>query len=231
MCYQHLCKARIALITALALPFLGACTIGQMGNCGAFCGSGTVVRNELGAPPKDATLGQILGLGHPEVQGYWVWSRRTIERVGDLSEQPKVEIHRYASTLPSVDRNNSQRFITTWGTNELDPKTQNVKKGVPIKAPSVPPGLYRLTSQVSFIDKGEFNKYLPFQGKPRTTTISVEAGKTTVLSYRTGLDTSTPPHYRLGRRGATGSCRSLAADVQKPQLPRFTPHPDCGTTC
>ncbi len=192
MCYQHLCKARIALITALALPFLGACTIGQMGNCGAFCGKGTVVRNEVGAPQVDTGKGQILGLGHPKKQEYWIWSRRTIERIAELPGQPKTDPLRYIPNLPADQARSSQWYTTTWGNGKIDTKT-NLEESIPAKDPSPPPGLYRLTSQVSFIDKGEFNKYLPFQGKPRTTTISVEAGKTTVLSYRTGVETSTTP--------------------------------------
>ena len=193
MYQKYFFPTRMYLAVSLVLPFLASCSVGQMSNCGAFCGKGSLVRSELGQPPKDPHLGKILDLGHPKMGEYWVWSRATIDRMGELAGQPKVDAHRYNPKLTNQEASGSQWYQTTWGSNELDPKTGFPLKTISSGNPSPPPGLYRLTSQVSFIDKGEFNKYLPFQGKPRTTTISVEAGKTTVLSYRTGLDTSTTP--------------------------------------
>lgn len=182
----------VALCVA-ALPALTACGIGQMGNCGAFCGSGKVVRSELGAPPQDPTRGQIIGLGNPKHGEYWIWSRRTIERIGELPGQPKVDALRYNPNLTQQQARGSQWFTATWGRDEIDPETQMARKGIPIESPkAVPPGLYRLTSRVSFIGLTP-GRYTPFQGKPRTGLITIEAGKTTVLSYRTRVDTSTTP--------------------------------------
>ena len=184
----------LVALCAAALPALTACGIGQMGNCGAFCGSGKVVRSELGAPPQDPTRGAVISLGGVLKDGHWVWSRTTIERIGELPGQPKVDALRYNPNLTQQQARGSHWFTITWGTNELDPETQMARKGIPIESPkAVPPGLYRLTSRVSFIDKGKPHKYEPFQGKPRTSLITIEAGKTTVLSYRTGVDTSTTP--------------------------------------
>ena len=181
----------LALCVA-ALPALTACGIGQMGNCGAFCGSGKVVRSELGAPPQDPTRGQIIGLGNPKHGEYWIWSRRTIERIGELPGQPKVDALRYTPNLTQQQARGSQWFTATWGRGKRDPKTQ-LEESISTQEPSPPAGLYRLTSRVSFIDKGKPHKYESFQGKPRTSLITIEAGKTTVLSYRTGVDTSTTP--------------------------------------
>ena len=192
MRYQYLRKVRAGLIAGSALPFLTACAIGQMGNCGAFCDKGTMVRSEAGIPPQNPAMGQLLGLGHPKNGEHWIWSRRSIERVAELPQHGKTDPLRNGISIPAESRQGKNTFTFTWGRGEIDSKTR-LEKDIPTMPPAAPPGLYRLTSQVSFIDKGQFNKYLPFQGKPRTTTISVEAGKTTVLSYRTGVDTSTTP--------------------------------------
>ena len=125
---------------------------------------------------------------------YWIWSRQTIERIGELPGQHKVDALRYNPNLTQQQARGSQWFTATWGIGEIDPKTQMEQENIPVKSPkSVPPVLYRLTSRVSFIDKGKPHKYESFQGKPRTSLITIEAGKTTVLSYRTGVDTSTTP--------------------------------------
>ena len=207
---------RHLLVAFLSLPLLTACSIGQMANCGAFCGSGKLVRSEVGAPPQDSSRGQIEGLGHPKLREYWVWSRATIERIGELPGQPKVDALRYNPHLTAEQARGSRWFSTSWGTDEIDPKTNMAGKRFPIEPPSPPPGLYRLTSQVSFIDRGEFNKYLPFQGKPRTTIISVEAGKTTVLSYRTGVDASTSPITAWVDVVQLGSQEALALMYKNP---------------
>ena len=152
-------------LCAAALPALTACGIAQMGNCGAFCGSGKVVRSELGAPPQDPTRGAVISLGGVLKDGHWVWSRTTIERIGELPGQPKVDALRYNPNLTQQQARGSHWFTITWGTNELDPETQMARKGIPIESPkAVPPGLYRLTSRVSFIDKGKPHKYIPGSG-------------------------------------------------------------------
>ena len=107
---------------------------------------------------------------------YWIWSRQTIERIGELPGQPKVDALRYNPNLTQQQQaRSSQWFTIIWGTNELDPETQIARKGIPIESPkAVPPGLYRLISRVSFIDKGKPHKYESFQGKPRTSLITIE---------------------------------------------------------
>lgn len=98
---------------------------------------------------------------------------------------------RYNPNLTQQQARGSQRFTATWGRGQRDPKTQ-LEESIPTQEPSPPAGLYRLTSRVSFIGLTP-GRYTPFQGKPRTSLITIEAGKTTVLSYRTGVDTSTTP--------------------------------------
>ncbi|MDO5692734.1 MAG: hypothetical protein Q4G70_09680 [Pseudomonadota bacterium] len=186
-------RSRTLALAALSLPLLTACSLGQMGNCGAFCGGGKVVRSEVGAPPENPRLGKIFDLGGVTKDGYWVWSRATIERIGELPGQPKLDARLFNPQVTEEQARGSNWFSITWGSNELDPKTGFPLKTISPENPSPPPGLYRLTSQVSFVDDGSVNKYLPFQGQPRTTIISVEAGKTTVLSYRTGVDATTSP--------------------------------------
>ncbi|MDO5692242.1 MAG: hypothetical protein Q4G70_07155, partial [Pseudomonadota bacterium] len=191
-CYPKKKSVLPWLLVATSLWLLQACSLGQMGNCGAFCGGGQVVRSEVGAPPEDPRLGQIQGLGHPKNKEHWIWSRRTIERIGELPGQPKLDARLFNPQVTPEQARGSNWYTLTWGRGTIDPKTK-LEQDIPTSATSVPPGLYRLTSQVSFVDDGSVNKYLPFQGQPRTTIISVEAGKTTVLSYRTGVDATTSP--------------------------------------
>ncbi len=222
MHYPPLRKARIALIVASVLPLLAACAIGQMGNCGAFCGKGTVVRSEVGSPSKDPSRGSVLSLGGVLKNNYWVWSRATIERIAELPGQPKTDPLRYIPNLPADQARGSQWYTVTWGRDEIDPQTKLPRKGILIDEPSPPPGLYRLTSQVSFIGLTP-GRYTPFQGKPRTTTISVEAGKTTVSSYRTEVDTSTTPITAWVDVVQLGSAEALPLMYKNPNY-RVSPH-------
>ena len=214
-------RTRWVLATLCSLFLLSACGLGKIGDCGAYC-SGKRVPREV-APPRDQTRGSILDLGGVLKDKHWVWSRATIERISELPDRPKVDPRIYLPSLPDKDVQGSQWYKVTWGTDEIDPKTKLAGKRFPIDEPSPPPGIYRLTSQVSYIGLTP-GRYTPFQGKPRTTTIAVEAGKTTILSYRTGVDPSTTPItawvdvVQLGSEEALKLMRSNPAHTIHPDL-------------
>jgi hypothetical protein len=118
-----------------------------------------------------------------------------LERIGEPPGVGKVEAKIHAPNVTPQQAQGSTWFSAAFGRDYIDPVTLRPREGrIPVNAPLMPPGVYKLTAQASVLEKlTRFGKYYPFRSPPRSTTIVIEAGKWTILWHKVMVDESTEP--------------------------------------
>lgn len=182
------------VVATVAVLTLTGCAMVRYGECFSRCG-GNVARS-FGAP-ADLTRGALWGEGiRGETNRYTIYGFSTLERVGEPPGMGKVNAKAYVPDLTAQEAQGSAWFSTTFGIDYVDPATLSSRKGrIPLLAPLVPPGIYKLTAQASVVKESFVlpGKYHPFRSPPQSTTIVVEAGKWTILWHTVKVDESTSP--------------------------------------
>ena len=132
---------------------------------------------------------------HGTTEKYTVGGFVTMERIGELPSAEKILAQNYVSDITPKQAQGSAWFSVTFGRDYIDPVTKMTRKGrIPVEAPLMPPGIYKLTSHISYVEKRTLSgEYYPFRSKPQSTHIVVEAGKWSILGHEVEVDESTQP--------------------------------------
>ena len=187
---KSLCKW---LLFATVFVSLSSCGLGQYGACFSRCGGN--VAKTFGAP-ADPNRGALWGDAiHGRTEKYTIGGFAKLERIGEPPSTQKVSARTYVADISEEEAQGSKWYTATFGQDYIDPLTNMPRKGrITFDAPLLPPGIYKLTSQASYVEKLTLSgEYYPFRSKPQSTTIVVEAGKWSILGHEVKIDESTQP--------------------------------------
>jgi hypothetical protein len=179
-------------VAALALALTGCAMVGY-GECFSRCGGN--MPTSYGAP-ADPSRGALWGdVVFGKTEKYTVFGFATLERISEPPGAGKVSSQAYVPNVTAQQAQGSAWFSAAFGDDYIDPVTLRSRKGrIPVNAPLMPPGIYRLTAQASVVEKRTLSgKYYPFRSPPQSTTVVVEAGKWTILWHKVLVDESTEP--------------------------------------